>query len=103
MYNVDGAGTVTSFTSSCYGRCHGSFFEVAVTVVFSIIRTKPFTAVGAPAPAASARPPMRWSSVNSRFILGRICELVGRGARGDKGFKEVHVVVPGASRWATKS
>jgi hypothetical protein len=48
-------------------------------------------AVGAPAPAASARPPMRWSSVNSRFILGRICELVGRRARGDKGFKEVHV------------
>ncbi|TVU11528.1 hypothetical protein EJB05_45120, partial [Eragrostis curvula] len=51
--------------------------------------------VVAPAPVPPAgggfRPPMRWTTVNSGFVLRRICDLVGKGARTDKGFKEVHV------------
>ncbi|TVU19790.1 hypothetical protein EJB05_35961, partial [Eragrostis curvula] len=42
-------------------------------------------------PAAGYKPPMRWTAVNSGFVLRRICDLVGKGARTDKGFKEVHV------------
>ena len=34
---------------------------------------------------------MRWTAANSGFVLRAICELVGKGARTDKGFKEVHV------------
>ncbi|GJN03352.1 hypothetical protein PR202_ga20788 [Eleusine coracana subsp. coracana] len=48
-------------------------------------------AVGAPVANGGPRPPMRWSAANSGFVLRAICELVGKGARTDKGFKEVHV------------
>ncbi|TVU14069.1 hypothetical protein EJB05_37515, partial [Eragrostis curvula] len=34
---------------------------------------------------------MRWTPANSGFVLRRICELVAKGARTDKGFKECHV------------
>ncbi|TVU07509.1 hypothetical protein EJB05_40865, partial [Eragrostis curvula] len=40
---------------------------------------------------AGPRPPMRWTPVNSGFVLRRICDLVSKGARTEKGFKEVHV------------
>ncbi|TVU36268.1 hypothetical protein EJB05_18195, partial [Eragrostis curvula] len=42
-------------------------------------------------PPAGPRPPMRWTPANSGFVLRRICELVAKGARTDKGFKECHV------------
>ncbi|KAK3126562.1 hypothetical protein QOZ80_7AG0558510 [Eleusine coracana subsp. coracana] len=48
-------------------------------------------AVGAPTTNGGPRSPMRWSPANSGFVLSAICELVGKGARTDKGFKEVHV------------
>ncbi|KAK3121801.1 hypothetical protein QOZ80_8BG0661130 [Eleusine coracana subsp. coracana] len=49
------------------------------------------TTVSAPAANGGPRPPMRWSPANSGFVLRAICELVGKGARSDKGFKEVLV------------
>ncbi|KAK3151834.1 hypothetical protein QOZ80_3AG0251250 [Eleusine coracana subsp. coracana] len=48
-------------------------------------------AIGAPVVNGGPRTPMRWSAANSRFVLRAICELVGQGARIDKGFKEVLV------------
>ncbi|TVU32494.1 hypothetical protein EJB05_24225, partial [Eragrostis curvula] len=51
----------------------------------------PVVAVDPPVVHAVARPPMRWTSVKSGFVLRRICELVTKGARTEKGFKEVHV------------
>lgn len=47
--------------------------------------------VAQPVGNGGPRPPMRWTPANSRFVLRRICDLVGKGARTNKGFKEVHV------------
>ncbi|TVU47177.1 hypothetical protein EJB05_06765, partial [Eragrostis curvula] len=49
------------------------------------------TVAAAVPPPAGPRPPMRWTPANSGFVLRRICELVAKGARTDKGFKECHV------------
>ncbi|TVU47287.1 hypothetical protein EJB05_06882, partial [Eragrostis curvula] len=45
----------------------------------------------APPLPAGPRPPMRWTPVNSGFVLRCIWDLVSKGARTEKGFKEVHV------------
>lgn len=47
--------------------------------------------VGQAPPTAGDKPPMRWSAANSGFVLCCICELVGKGASTDKGFKETYV------------
>ncbi|CAN6293340.1 unnamed protein product [Urochloa humidicola] len=41
--------------------------------------------------AGGMRPPIRWTSATSAFVLRRMCELVDSGVRTDKGFREVHL------------
>jgi hypothetical protein len=48
-------------------------------------------ALGAGQPAGAQRTAMRWTEVNSAFILCRMCQLIESGVRTDKGFKEVHL------------
>ena len=35
--------------------------------------------------------PMQWSAPMSLFVLNRVCELVEKGIRFDKGFKEHYI------------
>ena len=40
---------------------------------------------------AAARPPMRWTTNTSGFVLRRMKQLIESGARADKGFKDKEV------------
>jgi hypothetical protein len=45
------------------------------------------------AQVANMKGTMKWLPFQSSFILQKMCELIKRGVRTDKGFKEVHLVV----------